>query len=65
MFDCTRCLDSALRVNGSLHKLPLKMICTEGVKANRLLYGYMLAAALELHYSELCQVAACVVKQNV
>lgn len=41
------------------------MICTEGVKANRLLYGYMLAAALKLHYSELCQVAVCVVKQNV
>lgn len=47
------------------NKLPLKMIYSECVKENCLLYSCMLAAVLELHCSELCQATAYVVKQNM
>lgn len=51
-------------VNGSLHKLPLKMMCTECLKANHLLYSCVLPAARWLHCSGRCQAAVSVVKQS-
>lgn len=52
-------------VNGCLHKLPLKIICTDCLRANHLLYSRVLPAAEWLHCSGLCQAAVCAVKQNV
>lgn len=64
MLHCATCLDPVWGINGSLHKLPLKMIWAECLKANNLLYSCVLPDAQWLHRSELCQAAVSVVKPN-